>query len=524
MWKTRTTKTSSGKIAVQVVERSRHKTKIIKHIGSVETSDKEGLSRLLDIAKQYIIQKDTCVPMFPEAVYGTECAEFEKKGFISIDNLEFTAFYHLYAYEFLSDFYAFNGFEKLGSKILKDLAIIRIIEPASKLRSIELIKRYFGFVHTRNSVYKNLRSLPKLKSQVEEIALNYAKTHLAFDFSIVFYDVTTLYFETSEGDADIGSQKGLRKCGFSKDSRPNQPQILIALVVNSDGYPIASNIFEGNTYEGHTILPAILALKDKYGIGNLTVVADAGMLSSKNMKELVSHGLNYIVGARLANINLKLLESISKELNSQPDVYVKKETPLGYLICEYSAKRASKDKSDREKQIAKARSKIANPTTLNRKPRFVKEITPSKYVLDSELVAKDELLDGIKGYYTNLGNVSESLIVNRYKDLWKVEKAFRIAKSDLCARPIFHRKKESIKAHILIVFVSLCISKSIELFTGKSIQKIKDLIWNVLDIFCTDTLTKQSFSKRTNNIPEEISEVKKLLTLKRQSQNSQNAY
>ena len=133
MWKIRTTKTSSGKIAVQVVERSKHKTKIIKHIGSTETSNKERLDTLLDTAKHYIIQKDVCVPIFPETLYGTEYVEPRKRSFVSIDDLEFTAFYHLYAYEFLTTFYAESGFEKLDNDILKDLAVMRIIEPASKL-------------------------------------------------------------------------------------------------------------------------------------------------------------------------------------------------------------------------------------------------------------------------------------------------------------------------------------------------------------------------------------------------------
>ncbi|PIP24156.1 hypothetical protein COT50_02270 [candidate division WWE3 bacterium CG08_land_8_20_14_0_20_41_10] len=517
MWKTRTTKTSSGKTAVQIVERSNHKTRIIKHVGSVETTDKDRLAKLLDVADRYIIQKDICAPIFPEIIYGTKYLDTKKRSFVSVDDLEFNSFYHLFAHEFLSSFYDRNGFESLNNKLLKDLAIMRIIEPASKLRSVELINRYFGFGYTKNTVYKNLRKLVKLKLQAEEIAINYAKKYLAFDFSIVFYDVTTLYFETFENDADVGEVKGLRKCGFSKDGKSNQPQVLIALVVNSDGYPIASNVFEGNTYEGHTILPAVLALKSRYNIGNLTVIADAGMLNAKNMGELVANGLNYIVGARLGNIKPELLESISNELNAQPDIYVKKETPLGYLICDYSIKRASKDKSDRDKQIIRANSKIANPATITRKPRFVKEVTPSEYIVDLELVEKDKLLDGIKGYYTNLKDVNESLIVKRYKDLWKVEKAFRIAKADLCARPIFHRKRESIEAHVLIVFVSLCVTKSIELFTKYSIQKIRDLIWDVLDVSCTDTLTKQSFTKRTNNVPEEISEVKN--SVKNPSQN-----
>lgn len=479
----RTTKTASGNIAVQIVYRQNHKTKIIKHIGSAK-NEKE-LKTLLKLSHQYIFSKSGTIPLFPEA-FGIDN---QKHHVVMVENLKFINTYHNFAYEFLFYFYKFNGFAKIKNKLLKDLSIIRIIEPSSKLRSAELLDKYFGIKYTRNIIYKNLKSIKPLKLEIERIALKYAKNNLGFDFSIVFYDVTTLYFETFKDDA-------LRKPGFSKDGKSNQPQILIALVVNHDGYPIAVNIFEGNKFEGHTIIPVILELEKRCKIKSLTVVADAAMLSYDNLEELKKHGLHYIVAAKLSNLSQGLLEEISVFFNKKESVYFSKETEYGRLICDYSEKRASKDKSDRKKQIIKAQKQIDDHSKITKRLRFVKEKTKSVYELNKELIKKDELLDGIKGYYTNLKNIKDELIVARYKDLWIIEKSFRIAKSDLAARPVFHHKKESIEVHILIVFVSLCIVKSIELLTGFSIKKVKDMIWNILDIEFVDDLTNKKFLKR----------------------------
>lgn len=479
MLRIRTTKTASNNIAVQVVFRKNQKTKIVKHIGSAK--NKEELKTLAELAEQYIATKSGAMRLFPKD---------ENHHLITIENLKFTNYYHNLAYEFLSYFYELNGFNKLNNSLLKDLSIIRIIEPTSKIKSIELIKEYFGIKYAKNTTYRGLRKFNLIKADIEKTAIQYAKNNLNFNFTVVFYDITTLYFETFKDDE-------IRKCGFSKDNKSNQPQILIALVVNNDGYPLAVDIFEGNKFEGHTIIPVMLKLKQKYNINHFTVVADAAMLSFNNIKELENNGLNYIVGARLSNLSLTLLKKISLSINKQEKVYFKTQTPHGILISDYSIKRASKDKSDRTKQIRKAEFQINNQTVTKRS-RFIQETTKSIYELNKELIKKDELLDGLKGYYTNLKNTKTDLIISRYKDLWHVEKAFRIAKSDLRARPIFHHKKEKIEAHILIVFVSLCLSKSIELLTGFSIKKVKNEVWKILDGEFKDTLTDKKFIKRVD--------------------------
>lgn len=480
MFNVRTTKTASSKTAVQVVLREDHQTKIIRHVGTAQ--NKEDLVNLLKYAHQFVREQNRTIPLFEEE-------KDNNHHFISVENLHVSRAIHRFAYELLSSVYDKNGFGILDCKLLQNLVIMRIIEPASKLRSLYLLAKYFDIHFSENDVYKNLSSFVSLKEKAESIAIEYAKQNLNFNFSLVFYDVTTLYFETFKSDS-------FRKCGFSKDNKSAQPQILIGLMVNQDGFPVSFEVFEGNKFEGHTIIPSVLSLKKKHKIDSLTVVADAGMISLENIKNLEENGLNYIVGARISNLPLPLLKEISCFLKKRENIYFKTQTKYGALICDYSSKRAAKDKSDRKKQIAKAEKQIENPNQYTRHSSFVKVVSGSTLELNQSLIDKDEMIDGIKGYYTNLKNIESSLIVSRYKDLWHVEKSFRIAKSDLLARPVFHRKKETIEAHILIVFISLCISKSIELKTHLSIKKVRDEIWDILDIEFKDELSGNKFVKR----------------------------
>jgi transposase len=500
MLKVRTTKTASGKTAVQVVYRHHQKTEIAKHIGTAINENEQ--KQLLQLANAFIATNNKIPPLLPEIF--TE--ERQQKHVVSVEDLDFTHTYHTFAHEFLSQFYDFNGFNVLNNNLLRDLAIMRIVQPSSKLRAAVLFNKYFSTTYTQNMLYKGLPKIRSLKEEAEKIAVSYAKKHLGFDFSLVFYDVTTLYFETFKEDTE-----DFKKPGFSKDNKPQQPQVMIGLVVNQDGYPIAVATFPGNTFEGHTMLPVIRKLQKEHGIQTLTIVADAGMLSIENIEAIEMAGLTYIVGARLGNIATEKLVKISKGLNKTEGIYYRIAQPHGLLICDYSQKRANKDRSDRKKQLAKAQYQVDNPEKTKRRVRFVREATKATVELNQELIEKDELREGIKGYYTNLEYTESELIVQRYKDLWHVEKSFRIAKSDLEARPIFHHKKESIETHMLIVFVSLCVAKSIELKTGYSIQKVKDMIWDILDIVFEDTLTNKTYRRRMKTVGNPIIEIMKNL-------------
>lgn len=392
----RTTKTASGKIAVQVVNRRYHRTIIIKHFGSANTTNE--LKELKTLARQFVMARSKAIPLFPDA-------DNRNSDLVSWQKLLPKRSYHNFAYEFFERFYRLNGFESLSSSLLKDLSIIRIVEPTSKLDSIGLLKEYFQIDYSRNQLYKNLGELQLLKPRAENIAINYAKKYLNFDFTLVFYDVTTLYYESFQDDE-------LRKCGFSKDNKFNQPQVVIGLVVNQDGYPIAYDLFQGNTFEGHTFIPVILRLKQKYTIANLTVVADAAMLSRDNIEALTKAGVNYIVAARLANQSEKTIKRIADNFVDKRRRYYRESVGNGWLICDYSKSRAKKDAFEREKQLTKAIEQINHLGKPVKKLRFLKSVAKQEYVLNQSLIDKSKLLDGIKGYYTNLRTCSKSFVIN----------------------------------------------------------------------------------------------------------------
>ena len=216
-------------------------------------------------------------------------------------------------------------------------------------------------------LFRSYKSAPQwlvLKEKIERIVVAFAKTTYAFSFDLLFYDVTTLYFETFEEDE-------LRKNGFSKDNKSQQPQILVALMVSKEGFPIAYEIFAGNTFEGHTIIPVVNDFIKKHSVKEFTVVADAAMISTTNIQELLKNNINYIVGARLANLTNELTGQIDKNITREDGNSIRIKTDKGYLICSYSSVRYRKDKHEMGKQIEKAKQIIENPSK-NKKVKFTK--------------------------------------------------------------------------------------------------------------------------------------------------------
>lgn len=453
MFHIRIVKTTSGSKAVQVVYYYNRKRVIFKHIGSAKTQ--EQLERLKLVAQDLI---DNYIPPLPFF----EPMRFDNLLFL--DKSEFLGIYYLFVHEVIFKLMKKIGFDKIKSELLLDLVIIRIFEPASKLRSIEFIDTYFGIKHRRQSFYKSAPKWLAMKSEIEMMVVAFARQNYAFKYDLLFYDVTTLYFETFEEDE-------LRKNGFSKDNKSQQPQILVALMVSKEGFPISYEVFAGNTFEGNTIIPVVQKFINTHRVKEFTVVADAAMISSENIKQLSQNKINYIVGARMGNLPNDLINTIDKFITRQDGQSIRIKTNNGYLICGYSSTRYRKDKYEMEKQIQKAKSIVESPSK-SKKVKFTTSID-NKFELNEALIQKTQKLLGIKGYYTNLEEdiADDKTIIDQYHELFKIEQAFRISKNDLQTRPIFHFKEEPIKLHILICFIALVISKHIELTTGDSIRK-----------------------------------------------------
>jgi len=477
---------------VQVYKIENRKRVIIRHVGTARTSAE--LADLLTLANDFIKTITRQLFLFNEV---------HADNIINIRQTDFIGVYYSFFHELISKLIVHIGFDKLKNSFLLDLVIMRIIEPGSKLRSIILLEEYFGIKHRRQKYYDSAPAWLELKSKAESIAVKFAREHYDFNYNLVFYDVTTLYFETFESD-------DLRKNGFSKDNKSQQPQILIALMVSKEGLPISYEVFPGNTFEGHTFIPVIKSFINKNKVEALTVVADAAMISTENSLALNENGINYIVGGRLGNISNDLLTQIDATIIRKDGENIRLPTANGDLICSYSSLRYRKDKYEMEKQIERARSLIDNPAK-NKKMKFTKS-SGEKMELNQKLIDKTVKLLGIKGYYTNLKEsvANNQTIIARYRELYRIEQAFRISKSDLQTRPIFHYKEEPIKLHLLICFMALIISKHVELQTETSIKTFIHECKKITDARLKNKITGKEITLRASSTNEILKIIEKL--------------
>jgi transposase len=477
MLQTRKVTTASGATSVQVVQYQNDKTIVRKHIGS--SHDRDKLSKLIQKANEWILKETRQFSFFEDRAEKT----------LYVNRSECIAVTHQFARDFFLSCFKECGLLELDA-LLIDLAMMRLIEPASKLRTINLLLQYFGVSYSQR-IYANIPKLLTLKNVVEEHAYRIASEKFNEPFYYVLYDVTTLYFESFKSDE-------LRIQGFSKDNKSQQPQIIIGLLVTQSGFPLIYDVFPGNTFEGHTMLPVIERFVNKHKHIKPIIVADAAMLSEERLEELRSKNISYIVGARLANSNLALIKNISGSLNCKNGSAIRVSTQHGNLVCNFSEKRFKKEKHELNKLIKKAETFVSQQSS-GKGTKFVKRVSKEIVELNKPLIEKRKLLLGIKGYVTDIPEekMSNEKIVEHYHNLWRVEQTFRMSKNDIQSRPIFHFKEDSVRSHVLICFVALMIEKYLELTTKMSLRQIRDIIWNITEAHIQDTQTKEIYTFRS---------------------------
>lgn len=398
----RVVKTKGNSRSVQVYRYRNTKRVIIKHIGS-GTTDEE-ITALQGMVRVFI------------ADYTRQSFLFEqtrpKEEAILVSQCRYIGIYYTYLYDVLRAVQHQIGYALEVGTLLNDLVVMRTFEPASKLRSIELMETYFGIKHRRQRYYESARKWLDLKEGIEKQTLGFARKQYGFDFSLLFYDVTTLYFETFTEDE-------LRRNGFSKDNKSQQPQIVVALLVTPEGFPVGYEVFSGNTFEGHTLIPSIKSFIKKHNIEHFTLVADAAMISTDNIEALRAEKINYIVGARLGNVAADLLATIDANLSRTDGSVIRLKTENGYLICSFSKKRYNKDKYEMQKQIDRAKSVLSQPSKV-KKIKYLKS-GDRKMELNEKLIEKTTTLLGIKGYCTDIEETvaGNATIISRYHDLYK---------------------------------------------------------------------------------------------------------
>ena len=483
----RTTKTASGATAVQVVRYSHRRVEVLKHLGSAH--DQEGIDRLKERARVWYTKHCQADTLFAK----------EPAGPIVREGTEFIGALHSLTYDTLRKVAEHCNLHEIQDALLLDLAIMRLVEPTSKLRSLHLLALYFGVQHARSTLYKRMEAMVQRKAQAQDIAVRYAKEKLKDGLAVVLYDVTTLYFEAFTADE-------LRVPGFSKDNMPQQPQVVVGLLVTRKGFPLGYEVFPGNTFEGKTMLPVLDAFVAKHGVEAPTVVADAAMLSSSLLQELQKRGMYYIVAARLGSSSQELVDQVCKRMVRKDGRTMRVSSPHGDMVCSFSSKRYRKDKTMHEKELAKAKLLVAKGEP-GKRAKFVKG-GKQGYLLDKDRIKRAERLPGIKGYCTNIpkGKLDNRSVIARYHDLWQVEKAFRMAKSDLATRPIFHRNETAIRTHLLICFVALVMARTIETRTGLSLRGFIDSLWKVTDATLYHPPTKQRLIIRAP-VPDEAQKI-----------------
>ncbi len=353
------------------------------------------------------------------------------------------------------------GFNAITEELFRHLVITRLVYPASKLKTVDYLLKYQG---VQLSVYSIYRYLDKLQNQqieqVKSISLKHTLQLLGNQMSIVFYDVTTLYFESKEEDE-------FKRMGFSKDGKHQQPQIVLGLLVSQGGYPLDYDVFEGDKYEGDTLIPIIEHFVSKHKVQQLIVVADAGLLSQKNISLLTQKQYQYILGARIKNESEAITKQIlALQLQDGQSASINREDGTK-LVVSYTKARAINDYNNRQRGLEKLEKKIKSGRLtkqhINNKGynKYLKIEGQASISIDKEKYSDDKKWDGLKGYRTNT-HLSKEEVMVQYHQLWQIEKAFRISKHDLQIRPVYHQLKRRIEAHICIAFAACKIYKELE--------------------------------------------------------------
>jgi transposase len=484
---------ASGSQSVQVIQKINGRYKVIKTIGSA-TMQQE-IEKLETLAKQEIERLSGNT----QKLFGFESDAAIEKAFSVLENSNIRT---VGPEIIFGKIYDYVGFGSIADELFRHLVIARLAFPLSKLKTIDYLYRYQGTRLDIDAVYRFLDKLnDRLKPQVEQISFAHTKRVLQNNISVVFYDMTTLYFEASDED-------DLRKTGFSKDGKHQCPQIYIGLLVGLGGYAIGYDVFEGNTYEGHTLIPFIEKISQKFELNKPVVVADAGLLSNDNIIALEAHGYEYILGARIKNETHKIKTAILQKQYVDGTTASFEKSATTRLIVNYSSDRAAKDAYNRkrglnrlEKQVKSGRLTKSN---INNKGynKYLRMTGDVAIEVDYDKYNHDQIWDGLKGYITNTKLTNQEVIEN-YKNLWHIEKAFRMSKTDLRIRPIYHRLRNRIEAHICISFSAYCIYKELErvLYQEKStlsLKKAAEITHNMYQITYTLPESKHTKSKLLN--------------------------
>jgi len=484
----RTKERANGKITILIVENIRNAgkvhQKILRNVATVPPCD---LSRFMEIAEhikaEMEIEREP--KLFPAQTLAEMVISSRKRSLEEEDDLPVrmkkmreesrivTGIHEIYG-----SLYDEIGFSRVlqtcpvSASVMKDIVMARLARPCSKRSSAELLERDFGITLPLEKIYRMMDSLTQGRmNRLQELCWHHSRGLLTDEIKVMFYDCTTLYFESFTEDE-------LRRFGYSKDHKFNQGQVLLALMVTKEGLPAGYEVFPGNMYEGDTFKQAIYRIKMRYGVKRAIVVADSALLSQQNIELLERKKLEFILGARLKSLSAKWQERILDNTDYQRkkrDDEVLRIVSYPYtknrrLIVSHSTKRAEKDRRDREKSIEKLQQKLeksARPESLISNYGYKKFLTVEGDVqvgVNKEKIERAALWDGLHGVFTNIKaeEMNAEEVLSQYHGLWQVEESFRITKHDLRIRPVFHWSAKRIQAHIALCFVAFSLIRFLQ--------------------------------------------------------------
>lgn len=432
---------------------------------------------------------------------------------------------------------AHSSANKTSIRVLKEIVLARIANPDSKKASVEMLQEKFGIHLDVKQVYRMMDKLDERHIvKLNTLVLNQTKSLLNDTIDVIYFDATTLYFESfSQDDDSFDSEddtthNAIKKNGYSKDGKFNQPQVVLALLVTKQGLPVGYKAFSGDTFDGHTFIPSLQEIEQSFDVDNIVYVADSGMFNRENLQEFNNHpNMSYIVGARPKSMKQSIKEQILEMEDYEAineDTKVKSIEYEGKkLLVSYSKQRAKKDKFEREKAITKLKAKLEQSSSVksqlsnsgykkylqleekkqsNKKENNLadsnnKNSCDLSIVLNEEKIKADEAWDGIKGIITNNTSLSNEELIHQYANLWQVEESFRITKHDLKIRPIYHWKPSRVRAHLAISFMAYSLVRHLEyrvklLYKKLSPQRIKNALLSVQASIYYDTKSNRKFA------------------------------
>jgi transposase len=443
----------SGSISIVVVDKSSGRYRELKTIGI--SSDSKKIEVLYHEGKKWISAHCGARDMFSLVEREREEKQVAEYLLNNVENILLNGTQLI-----LNEVFKLVGFDAIEDVILKHLVIARLCQPASKAGTVDYLKSYFDEDVELHRIYRYLDRLHNsLQDKIQQISVEHTRRILGGRIGLVFYDVTTLYFETDHSD-------DFRERGFSKDGKHAQPQVVLGLLVSRDGYPLSYSLFNGSQYEGRTMIPIVEDFVERFNLEDFVIVADSGLMNKTNLALLESGNYKYIIGARIRNESDTVKQWILSQ-KKQDGLFHETKKGNSRLIIGYSDSRARKDRYNRDKGVKRLKTAYKSGTITkenvnNRGYNKFLEISDNvKVTINPQKIQEDEKWDGLKGYLTNT-TLPTKEVCDQYNGLWVIERAYRITKGTLEMRPMFHFTPKRIEAHVCICFVAYKVYKELE--------------------------------------------------------------